>query len=45
MENSKNTSESLPKITPQNPPRKELPIDFAPGGQAVLEGVLMRSPN
>lgn len=26
-------------------PRKELPIDFAPGGQAVLEGVLMRSPN
>ena len=24
---------------------KELPIDFAPGGQAVLEGVLMRSPN
>lgn len=25
--------------------RKELPIDFAPGGQAVLEGVLMRSPN
>lgn len=25
--------------------RKQLPIDFAPGGQAVLEGVLMRSPN
>ena len=25
--------------------KKELPIDFAPGGQAVLEGVLMRSPN
>lgn len=27
------------------PIKKELPIDFAPGGQAVLEGVLMRSPN
>lgn len=26
-------------------PQKNLPIDFAPGGQAVLEGVLMRSPN
>jgi uncharacterized protein YqhQ len=25
--------------------QKPLPIDFAPGGQAVLEGVLMRSPN
>ncbi|MFA7277465.1 MAG: DUF1385 domain-containing protein [Candidatus Gracilibacteria bacterium] len=28
-----------------NAVRKDLPIDFAPGGQAVIEGVLMRSPN
>lgn len=38
-------SQDTTSTTQTTPPRNPLPIDFAPGGQAVLEGVLMRSPN
>ncbi|MCX6733604.1 MAG: DUF1385 domain-containing protein [Candidatus Peregrinibacteria bacterium] len=39
------TTQTPRKDLPQGKALLGLPIDFAPGGQAVLEGVLMRSPN